>query len=212
MSDEEGNKLETAYMIVSYVPLLDNPLDAAGQTFDLVGRASIKKLVDLVDQTDNTVNGVLWCGDKNVGYHPVLVIEHAKAIAEHLIFWSEDNPEEWFDLKYYFTDERYYMALYPRLEKSVKRFRSAVEMKTGLPPDKNSKFNILFKPLTYVSSENASFQRIKDSFVSQSKVSVGLIDITDVKIDWGTIDKGLIHPISEFNLIYDKGLADWLQD
>jgi len=182
-------------LIISYVPLL---MGEAGRT-DL----DPAEVGALVDQADGTAKACIWLNKDDAGPSPCLLFEGARAIADHLKMWAEDEPEQWFKLVLAEHGGLYGLALMPNLDKGVERFRMAYQLRTGypLPP---ADFQMIFKPLNFVSLPGHVFSKIRKDL--QSKACVCLMESSDFKgpdTDWEklAIDLGTFEVVTEGPLI-----------
>ncbi|MHC4224522.1 MAG: hypothetical protein ACYSUN_11075 [Planctomycetota bacterium] len=204
------DKSETEYLIVSYVPLLSPKQDEIGRTVDLSkNQDGINNLVNSVCDADGHVAGVMWF-DTDGRPSPAFAIADAKKVVEHLTLWSEGDPSEWFDLRFVEHNGKYALSLFPRVGKSIERFRLAIELMSGSPIDKNSKFTLLFQPWVFISQETDSFSRVREKFLKQETVNLGFIDVLDINPKWGSVDGSSVIPVGEFNLESDDN--DYLKN
>jgi hypothetical protein len=152
--------------IISYVPLC-NPIDGI-QRFNenIPPEDFIKKFGKEMDDANNAVSGVGWTLD----HEPVFIMPDAIKVAKHLEEWCEGNVGEWFKLLWFKDNDRYCLVLQPNLEKSIARQKLAYNIYTGKNYPDDAKYVLLFKPLTFVSSDNKLFNNIRDKIPTNVKI------------------------------------------
>lgn len=148
----------TQYICVSYMPLLTgNPgeLDTLDQSNIKQTIAPLEKALEYGDAA-----ACLWCRH-NEQITPVFAMKRGREICEHLKSWSEDKPDDWFDLYIVRKKDRYAIVLFPRIEKSVDRFKEAqlIVNKTIIPT--SAQIDILFRPLVFVSLSIGMYKKIQ---------------------------------------------------
>jgi hypothetical protein len=196
-------------VLISYIPLL---MGEAGQTFDFSPAHTGKALVKFLDAHPNgSAEACIWL-IKDGKPFPVFMIPHMNDVVDHLQAWSEDKPREWFDLKVSALENVYAIALAPDLERSIKRWRLAYQLRVGYPPPKDIDFNILFKPLHFVSKRgNTTFAKIKDQI--GETLQVGFIDSKDVnRKDPSQIKEEDIRTLGPFTVNHGTDFSDYMKN
>jgi hypothetical protein len=160
------------YIVVSYCPLL---MPSADQklTYDPESNKanSIIKYIDSLPS--GNAKGCLWVNEeKNVA--PVFLYENAFEIYEHLVLWSEKEPEKWFEYVLVEKGDKYAIAVFPRVNKSIERWRMTYHLCTGFPIHPKAGFSLLFKPLTFISQNKGVFGQIKVKL--GKKIVLGFLD------------------------------------
>lgn len=81
------------YLIISYAPLI--PLTPNTASLKSEETNKLQKILENLRQ--GSAKACLWVmkDDKPT---PIFLIDQAKAIYEHLVAWSENEPEKWFQL------------------------------------------------------------------------------------------------------------------
>ncbi len=186
-------------VLVSYVPLLQGD---AGRIITDPDPAKIAKTLE-AGPTGNAV-ACVWLMSDDGTPSPCLVIENAKEIAEHLIEWAEKKPEEWFNLSFVEYDGLYGLALMPRVELGVERFKVACLLRNGYPIPKNADIHVIFKPLHFMSGKEHMFSKVKPLLKASAEVrliDVSLVDRYNISAtDW---DKSI--SLGSFAVIPDNG-------
>lgn len=159
------------YVVVSYCPLLLPPSGKATYSLDSGEANSITKHIDSLPS--GVARGCLWVNeDKRVA--PVLLYEEAREIYEHLVIWSEKKPDDWFEYILVERGERYALAVFPRINKSIERWRINYHLYTGFPVHPKAEFSLLFKPLVFISQNKGVFGQIKVKL--GKKIVLGFLD------------------------------------
>jgi hypothetical protein len=196
------------HLIVSYVPLA---MGIAGETLEMTKGVPEKLTEWLSSHPTGNAFGVLWMLDDDVPM-PVLILERAQEIFEHLVAWTEESPSRWFDLAITVSRDRYALVLFPRLEKSVKRFEMAYEIRNGRKPD-SSQYQIVFHPLFFISNPGATaFSALRDRIGKTCKV--GFLDKADVSDDPSKTDFSKISHVGPFDVKTEPGFpgVQYLED
>ena len=131
------------HLVVSYVPLLRGQ---AGATIP------IERAADALESILNTdaghVQAVVWAQDDSGAPWPILVLEHAAEVFEHLVEWADGSPSTWFKLAWNAVSDEYALALVPKVEKSVERYRIARRL-LGEDVPSDARFQIVFRPVQF---------------------------------------------------------------
>jgi hypothetical protein len=115
-----GSKKAPVHLVISYVPLLRGK---AGATIPL---AHARETLGPMLETDaGHVEAVVWACDDDGSPWPILVLDRADEIFEHLVEWAEGSPAAWFKLAWTTRRDSYALALMPRVDKSVERYKLA---------------------------------------------------------------------------------------
>jgi len=103
-------------ILISYFPFLDN----AGGTFTPGSEAAKSALKALRKLDTVVIKGVAWLGEEQSGIatSPCFVVDNAGKLEEHLLWWSENNPKDWFQLIWDKDDSGYTIAVIPTITKN----------------------------------------------------------------------------------------------
>lgn len=203
------DKKDQTNIIFSYFPLLAGPPGLA-----FMGPDAIDLAEDIGSTLDQLPSGsalaCLWFIDEGKA-NPVFVIENAKAIAEHLKWWAEGKPEDWFTLHLMERGGGYGLALMPDFKKTSDRWKIAFQLRHGFPPPEGNE-NILFRPLHCASPGRMAYDRAKDHI--GDTLPLRLIDaegVTPENAGMLEIDQTLL--LGEFKVVRQgKGLQKiWLE-
>lgn len=205
-----------AYVIISYIPLLrgqaGNLIDisAKGPSDDIKNRIS-----EAMESMAGYIEGVAWSLSDNKPA-PTLIMHQMDEVLTHLIEWSEELPQMWFNFHIYEHNDKYTVALMPNFEQSVARFAVALKMFHNIEMDTKAPVHLLFKPLIFVSGPNPrTFNLIKKDL--PSKMMVRCIDAKDVpaeKPPGFEMDEKKIRELGQFKVRRDSfnGYLDKLID
>jgi hypothetical protein len=105
---------------------------------------------------------------------PVLALERAPAIAEHLAEWAGNEPARWFKLYLREREGRYALVLFPELEHSLERFKFAHLLEGG-DPIADGRVQVITWPLHFVSGAGTAYAAVQDRI--GTSVRVGLVDL-----------------------------------
>ena len=181
-------------ILFSYVPLLDGP---PGLTVENPDPGAMTELLEAMPS--GQALACIWVGDKEDPnkISPIFLYEEAEDLVDHLIRWAENEPLKWFDLHLKEKDGKYVLALVPKVEKSVERYKIAYQMKNGYPMPKDVQTNIIFRSLHMVSGGNSVFSQHKDKvgdtlkigFLNSSRVNPNdmkgsMLALEDSDIQW----------------------------
>jgi len=144
-----------SFVIVSYVPLLW-PQDLNTQTESI--EKAIEKSIDSCPNGE--IAGCAWIV-RNGKLSPVFVLEKSREMVEHLKFWSEDKPEQWFKIHFRREGLKYFIALVPEVDKTVERFKISYQLRTGYPLPKETPLRVIFKYL-YFSAQREEIHLMDD--------------------------------------------------
>ena len=168
-SDGDG---PTKAVVLSYLPLLTGE---PGRVLS-VGDEAFKRLMAEADRCPSGLaDACLWMAEGG-GVFPVFVLPQAHAIADHLLAWSESRPGDWFALCFAQRQGRYVAALFPNLVRSVDRFEAAYFARHD-KPSRAASYELLFRPLAFVSGVRHTFKKVKKLIGSSSMV--GFIEPSD---------------------------------
>jgi hypothetical protein len=163
------------YYVISYVPLLYGD----GEALHLVGnniQAGLEDMVRKVYEAPSDIEACVWLQTEDAPV-VVLVLDEAQAIYDHIMYWTEGKPEEWFNLFLDHEDGGYGLRLFPKIDKTVSRFRIKMldQYETIIGKDE---VQIIFCPLTFWSKTTETFDRIKDSL--KGEIEVYLLDAQEI--------------------------------
>jgi hypothetical protein len=159
-------------VVLSYVPLLTGE---PGRVLS-VGDEEFQRLMAEADRCPSGLaDACLWMAEGG-GVFPVFVLPQAHAIADHLMAWAEDRPGDWFMLCFAQRQGRYIAALFPNLVGSVDRFEAAYFASHG-EPSKAASYELLFRPIAFVSGVRHTFKKVKKLIDNSSMV--GLVEPSD---------------------------------
>lgn len=142
--DASSKKAGSTHLVVSFVPLLRGE---AGTTI-AIERAR-ETLGPMLETDAGHVDAVVWAGDDDGSPCPILVLDRADEVFEHLVEWAEGSPAAWFTLACATRGGNYTLALMPRVDRSVERYRMARRLISGEEVPADASFRIVFRPLLF---------------------------------------------------------------
>ena len=174
-------------ILISYFPFLEGTAGHQCSTDD------IEQIDQILDGCKiPIINGIAWVYypfDKQETVIPVLVVDRAKELADHLVLWAENEIERRFDL---FIDDRpegYVLALMPNIDESIKRYKLArFAIYEEIVQDNN--FQVLFGILGTI-CKNGTYKTIKDKLLK--KTYVGFVGPDDLDKDQDSIS--IVGPV-----------------
>jgi hypothetical protein len=161
-SDGSGPKKA---VVISYIPLLTGE---SGRVLS-VGDEEFRRLMAEADRCPSgQADACLWMAEGG-GVFPVFVLPQAQAVADHLLAWAENRPGDWFMLCFAQRQGRYVAVLFPNLPGSVERFEAAHFASHG-EPSRAAGYELLFRPIAFVSGVRHTFKKVKKLIASPSMV------------------------------------------
>ena len=171
------------HMIVGYWPLLD-PASMGVQAGTPVAdyKSLIQQLYD--EYPSGKADAVLWTSDSETHeVAPVFMMPKAKEIGAHLMAWTEGKPEAWFTFYAYWAEDKYALALVPKADMSVRRYKLARLMfADDLVGD--DEFIVLSSPLGIGAKLSDVSRRLRGKLPTDF-IEVGLLDPVDAGAPFG---------------------------
>lgn len=164
----------TNYVVISYWPLIniDQP--------QIFNDKPIERIQEFLENSVEVhIDGCMWLLDEDMNPVPVLIMEQAVEVYEHLMRWCEQKPSEWFSVCIRpLSDNRYVVCLVPNINKSIERFRLSCFLLRGYVPTGDAKFTVLYHALQFISEGNTAYMGLKDKITPT--LSIGFVDTNDV--------------------------------
>jgi hypothetical protein len=190
-------------VVVSYVPMMvSNDAGRIDLDFEAVSES-------ITDCPDGVADGCVWLQDDDGSAHPCLLYAEAEQLAGHLKLWSENEPGEWFQLVIGEYGGRYGMALIPKFDKVVERFRLAFQLRNGYPLPDDMDFEFVFTPLHFASQFDHTFTQVKPAVKDRMTLSVACVsDLEDgyESVNWNEV----LIDLGTFEVIQDGPLVSYL--
>lgn len=143
-------------------------------------RKNLEKIFNNYDPDDHAhAECLVWVNLADQSICPVFAVHNAKALAEHLLAWAEQD-RTWFTLHGKNSDKAYCFALMPDLTRSIARWKINYNIITGKAVPDESTFTILCKPIRFGADLTKNFHDLKERLQQQTKVTIGLVDITKI--------------------------------
>lgn len=210
-SSKSSNKSDPGLsaFVVSYVPLLTGRAGAGVSIDSMEVRDVVNDVLAEVEKLpDGRVAACIWLSKDNSPY-PVLAIENMNQIVDHIEWWAEGKPLDWFELKLLNRDGKYAVVLVPRFEKSVERWNLAYQLRVGYPPPRNTDYKIIFRAIHFVSGTNTTYDAVKDLIGNELKI--GFIDLKNVnREDPSQIDDSDIRILGSFPVSQNANLDEYI--
>lgn len=188
---------DTTYLVVSYVPLLRG---VPGMMLEL---EQANDALDAALQTEaGRVEAVVWALDESGSPWPVLVLERAAEVYEHLVEWSEGNPAAWFTLAWTAAGGSYALALVPRYDRSIERYRAARILFAGEAVPADAQFKIVFVPVTFSGPESSIAREMLPRL--PSRVRVGFLARAELTADLSDIDAEAVRTCGPVEVERDR--------
>ncbi len=209
-STSNGNG--TSMITLSYVPLFYSQWPLAELTTEWRQKKVIRSLIKFMD--DAAELGVAeaccwsWSEEDDVPADPspIFVLPQSSEIYDHLNWWSQDKPEEFFQFAIYYDKEgRWYScALMPNVAKSMSRMTFNIQEVAPELTIKDDK-TVLFVPLSFGSEPMSVIDTLLDRG--------GVLPQDGDKIDVGLLDPALLNRacVADQSMPYDPNNVHWLR-
>jgi hypothetical protein len=159
-------------ILFSYVPLLWGP----------PVEADPDKIQEILKEADSLLGtwACVWVGNKKKTTC-LFLVDNAIEISSHLMAWSENEPEKWFNLEIDSNNDFYYaIALFPNVKKSIERHKIGFQLHTGYPVPDKTEYKIFAKPISFVSNGPSKiFKQIK-KFIFKG-IEIRFMDFSDFR-------------------------------
>lgn len=187
-----------SFVLISYVPLLrGRPGMAVEATPGAIG-----ELLGSSEPGAGQVEGVLWCRDPDGATWPTLLIERAREVMEHLVEWAEGDPARWFRLVVDEAGREYAMALMPRMDLSIERYRAARRLVAGDAGPEWVPARVMSQPLVFRGPKSS----ISDGALAAmpDEVRVGFLPSV-AAAEPGTANLGAIPSVGPLQVVRGDG-------
>jgi hypothetical protein len=171
----------TMHLVISFIPLLRAK---PGTTMPIDFTESV--LMPALESEVGHVRAVVWADFDSGAPWPVLVLDHANEILEHLAEWAEGSPADWFTLIWTTNGDRYALALMPRVDRSVERYRTVRHISAGEEVPSDATFHVAFKPILFRGPMSASSRAMLRGI--PQRVRVGFLDRDELPADDDLLD------------------------
>ena len=168
-------------IIFSYFPMICKHL---AKLPAITNDPSMDKVYEMADLASDSVEmasaiGCMWVHDEEDGMAPVLIMDNARELYTDLTMWAEGDHAKWFTLDWCKNEERYALAIVPKFEQTVKRFklRLLIEREEII---QDAKYSVLFQPIRFFSAKPS--QMFSD-WRPGPATKIGMIDMSDVDTD-----------------------------
>jgi hypothetical protein len=194
------------FILISYFPFIK--LDHQICTI-----AEPNFLQTLLDNTiGSEVRGVAWVQSETIS--PILIIDRATELVEHLQSWSDQEIQNKFVFKHLWYNNVYALALIPKVEESTNRWKINFQLQFKYPPPPDLEFTVLFHPIQFISNSKADTY-LKIRHLIKDITNIGFINSRDwdpsnpeKSLDKSIIIKNIVVDNSDNHLSFMKGLID----
>lgn len=83
----------------------------------------VEPFIDSLDIPPHTTMGCIWAY-ANDCLQPIIICENAEQIAQHLKYYSDQQPEQWFQWFTTSDDITYTIGLMPNINQIIDRFKT----------------------------------------------------------------------------------------
>lgn len=189
---QRRSRQAVTHFVISYVPLLRGE---AGATIEPERAAEV--IGPIFDTDAGHVDAVVWAHDDRGLPWPIFVLDRAEEVFEHLIEWAEGSPSNWFRLVWAARGDEYALALVPRAERSLERYRLARRLTTGKDVPADARFEIVFRPVLFrgpkspISTDMLSRlpKQVRVGFLSRSALPANLASLDSTSMPFcGPLD------------------------
>lgn len=169
------------YIVVSYVPLL------RGEPGVTMSPEDAARVLESVPDTEaGHVEAIIWALDESDTPWPLLVLERAAEVFDHLVDWSEGSPTSWFKVAWFAAGGEYALALLPRVERSVERYKLACRLGANEELPENARFEVVFRPILFRGPESAVSREMLATL--PPRIRVGFLSLRDLPSNVTEID------------------------
>lgn len=189
-------------ILIGYNPLFYMPEGySPGSSFDISSEDSISKLIQSIPQVNTS--GILWIS-KHEQIQPVLIIEKAKQVKDHLQYWSQGEPEKWFKFFHrsytYKGQQGYIVILQPDSTKSLERYKFANTYMATKRIDVSDCI-IFYQPLNAVATVSEHYKKFCKSKLNT--VNLALVDSDELLAlqgDYTKLEESMFHEIGSYKV------------
>ncbi len=182
-------------VLLSYVPLL------RGLPGRLVEAAEIAPLLE----TDaGHVEAIVWTLGEGGAISPMLAMDRADEVFEHLVEWSEGAPATWFKIHVDENDDEYALAMVPDVHRSLDRFLLARTLVAGADASSHDEVRVVFRPLLFRGPTSDASRRVLP--LLRDAVTVGFLDARTLSAGLDCLDPHGASHIGPLRCERDPGL------
>lgn len=182
-------------LVVSYVPLLRGIPGLLTE-----GKESIDRIQRHISEAPE-VDACVWAGHQDE-FHAYFLMEGAAEVAEHMLEWSEGEPENWFNVVHYPDGSGYHIGIFPKFDASIERFKIAYQLRTGFPIAQDTHYRLIFKPIYFQARSSEVYQQVEP--ILGDSIHIHLLETSEFDQNdvIGSISKS--KPIGKIKLIKEK--------
>jgi len=159
----------TIALVVSYIPFFDYTKAKAG-----LGGTSPEELTRILDDVQKSdagrCKGIAWTVDERGFASPVMIVQNAWALKEHMQGWAEGDLQSWFSIHYERDSQGLVFAMVPDFEKTVERTNRSSAMVGSPILKEDMDYEVFSLPITFETDKTENFDRARDFFGPDMKV------------------------------------------
>jgi len=139
----------------------------------------VEKILSTYQQPN--IYGCAWAKNDNETMLLFVTNGLSKELYDHILWYSENNPTDWFTISYKLKGKGYNIGLFPNVANNCDRYRKNYKFIYGKELFAKD-IKVIFQPLITFSPNNIAFSKIdindgniiKFGFIDSSKISDGL--------------------------------------
>lgn len=162
----------------------------------------------VIDDANGTAEGVMWAYDDDDGLlYPIFIIEDAKDIYDHIVRWSENQPQSWFAIESAVLGDKYALAFTPNLQVSLARFKANMKL-LGESVNDGDHIMFIFKPIGFQSKPRSAVAKTAAAFAAQATAKVGFTNSSNVdKFTGQPHDADAIYTVKDIQVVSGGSIA-----
>lgn len=166
--------MDVNVIMLGYMPLL-----YPDSSMIISSIEDVEKMLSTYQQPN--IYGCAWA--KNDSEAMLLFVTNglSKKLYDHILWYSENDPTNWFTISYKLKGKGYDIGLFPNVVNNCNRYKKNYKIMYGKELSAKD-IKVIFQPLTTFSPNNTAFSQIdikdgdiiKFGFIDSSKISDGL--------------------------------------
>ena len=153
--------------IIGYIPLYYSKAQISPKSTEL-------DLIKLYINKAPKVHGCIWTEEQDQAI-PILVMEKAQSVKSHIEYWSQGDPDNWFEAIISSNTKNYIIGITQKLDKTIERVNKHINYSSG-------KYEIIHHPLYFKTELTETWSKIRGK-VRNAPITIKLLDPRDLNID-----------------------------